>query len=451
MGQEFCPATGVTMEDGLVDIEAEEAVIGAILINPSIYSEISTILTEDGFYIYRNKIIWRAYTNLLKRRSAIDYITVCAELKDMKLLDEVGGASYLTSLIGRTPSSLNAVHYADIVNRQAIRRAIVLAANQIATLAYNHESADDTLISDSAKLLQSISKSRKGEPKLDQLAQHHKEEVERNAKTDDSQLGIKFGIPDLDKLLGLGLQKKFVILAGRPGVGKSSLSIQAAISCAEQGKIAAIFSFEMSADELMNVIISMKTGIDSQNLKIGRLTDEEWAVHRAAVEYVSTLKDRLFLFDCAGASLQYIKNKCLELQMSVGLDLVVIDYMMLVSDYVKLELNDRANALTRDLKLIKQELDIALIAIHHMNRSIEHRGDRTPQLSDLNEGGEKDPDIVAFLHPTKGEDIEQILKPITITFAKHRGGPEGKVDLYFKRHCTTFVQKVKEKTWTSIK
>jgi replicative DNA helicase len=434
--------------------EAEGAVIGSVLINPELYSELSQFLTPQDFRIYRNRWIWEAFTRLDKNKSPIDILTVLSELEEMKVAKEIGGLAYLTQLAEVPPNSANAISYGRIVERESVRRKLTQAASAIANDASNSQKSLEELIADSIARVQTASvASRKTHKNILQLAEEHKKVITQMSREPNAHLGIMTSWPDVNKLLGFGLQKKFMILAGRPGWGKTSMAIQIALEAAKQGKVAAIFSLEMDESQLTNVIMSMLTGIDNQRLAVGKLTTEEWEIYNKASIALGTLRDKLILISEPMMSVPEIRSKCLSIRATLGLDLVIIDYLLRINGYEKYEQNDRANFLTADLAALKAELDCALILVHHMNRAFEHRGGNEPQLSDLNEGGERDPDIVAFLHPDKDAITAHDIVAVYLSFVKHRGGPTGRVSLLFRGSCTTFITPVlkdlkESKQWT---
>ena len=425
----------------LENIEAEQALIGAILINPDEFAEVTQFLKKDDFSIWRNKWVWAAFERLADKKMPIEYLTTVSELKGMKLLREIGGDAYITSMITACPDSTNAITYGKIVAELSQRRKLIASATLIANEAHNTaKPIEDVVANCIANIQDTLSIKDSSFKSLDTLLLEHEITIKEMADKKDASLGIMTHLVDVDKMLGFGLQKKFMILAGRPGVGKTSLAIQIALEAVKQGKHVAIFSLEMDSAQLMNVMMSMLTKIDSQRLALGRLDADEWDRYRIESENLGKLADRLHIFTVPSATPQYIKTMCMNLKMREPLDLVIVDYLLLMGGYDnKMEEHVRANKLTIDLVKVKSELGCAFIVIHHMNRSIEHRADADPILSDLNEGGEIAPDIVAFLYKRKDAVTPAGLIQVRLTFAKHRNGPTGFVDLLFNGPYTWFM------------
>jgi replicative DNA helicase len=423
------------------NITAEENVIGSVLVNPKAYIELVQFIAPDDFYLVRHRWIWTAFNNLQDRRVPIDYVTVCSELKSMKLLDDAGGDAYLSWLIEKTSNTSNVVHYGRLVETCSIRRKLIYAAGAIATEAQgNTASPVEEVVANCVSQLQVASASgRKKRKSIPQLLSEHRSIIEERSKSETSSIGILFNLPDLDKLLGSGLQKRFMLLAGRPGVGKTSLAIQGALEAVKLGKTVVIFSLEMDESQIVNILLSMLSKINSQALAIGMLSPEEWKAYDKAASELEAMKNRLIIDADPVASIQTMRAKCLEIKSVGPLDLVIIDYLMKIKGYSTLEPNDRANLLTLEIASLRAELDVALILVHHMNRAIEHRADGEPVLSDLNEGGERDPDIVAFLYKAKDVLQSGSMVPIRLTLVKHRHGPTWPpVELLFEGACTTF-------------
>jgi replicative DNA helicase len=430
------------------DINAEQATIGSVFIQPDAYYEISQFLTAGNFYLVRHQRIWAAFDFLCSMNIPIDFLTVNNQLDKSGMLEDIGGASYLTLLLTCVPTSINAVPYAKIVKEKYIRRKLIEDANKIVTSAYDGTIDVADVISGAAGAVQKTAEEMSfgdGSMKsIRQLASEHYQLTSEMVAHPDAGIGLDTGLIDLNKQLGGSLKKKFILLAGRPGVGKTSLALQIAITVARKMKTVMIFSLDMDdAAQLTNILISIMTGINNQLLEVGKITPEEREKYRSALDEIATLP--LFIDDTMPMTIPSIRAKCLTIKATKGLDLVVIDYLMLIDGYGSREENDRANLMTRDLKLLKKELDVPLIVIHHMNRAIEKRSEGEPILSDLNEGGEKDPDIVMFVYEPKDSFEVGKYDRRKISFAKHRGGAKGKIELLFDGPCTTFRNMARQK------
>ena len=426
--------------------EAEEATIGAVLINPDILSELCQIVDDKDFYIIRHQWIWQAYLKLQSSKTPIDFLTLTTELKNMKVLEEIGGSAYLTALLNQVPSSLHADAYAKSVLAEAIRRRLIASANEIASMAYDTTKEVTEIVSDCAASFQKATIIKREETKsVTQLAIDHQTKVRKNSQSEEVELGIKFALSEMDRVLGYGLKKVFMMVAGRPGSGKTSLSIQFAIEAARQGNSVAFFSLEMSGEQLMNVIMSILTGIDSQRLEAGKLTSVEWITYDNKMAELAKFEKNLHIEIVTGATIQEIRSRCLLLETTEGLDLIVVDYLLRMGDFKRMDENDRANNLSLGLADLQKELRCALIVIHHMNRSFEHRQDGIPILADLTEGGERDPDIVFFLTVKKDAIPIRGVIPVMGSFVKHRNGPTSRVELFFNLSCTTFMNSMPQR------
>ena len=418
--------------------EAEEALIGSILINPDAYLEVAGFLQADDFYIHRHRFIWQAICRLQERRSSLDLLTVSDELDRLGCLVEIGGPAYLSALIGGTPTSVHAEAYARIVEQTAVRRRMLEAANQVAKLAYQQDAALETVIEDSERAIFAVSQRplgrdlRPASTVLDELF----DQVEQRSKQ-NGIFGIPTGFIDLDRLLGGMQPSDLLIVAGRPGMGKTSLLLST-IRCAAQThkKCVALFSLEMSAGQMAQRLVSQQTGIDSQRLRTGRLNEHEWPLFTESVEAIS--ETRLFLDDTPAITPSQLSAKCRRLQAERGLDLVVIDYLQLMSGGGRFENRTQEIAhISRQLKVLARELNLPVLAAAQLSRAVEQRADKRPVLSDLRESGsiEQDADVVLFLY--RPEDKEPLTQ-VEVEVAKHRNGPVGQVKLAFNPAATRF-------------
>jgi len=423
--------------------EAEEAVVGAVLINPEAYYDVAQFLNADDFYVHRNKWIWEAYVRLHEQRIPVDLLTLSEELDRNNQLAEVGGSAYLTSLINQVPSSLNAESYGRIVEGHSVRRKMITAANKIASIAYNESSTVDEVMNEAEKAVFNVSERRLKHdlvPISDVLSDYY-DRVDELAKRPEEIHGVPTGFTDLDKMLG-GLQPSdFLIIAGRPGQGKTGFLLSIAKNAGlTHKKHVAIFSLEMSNEQVVQRLIAQQTGISSQNLRNGKLEKNEWELFNHAIEVFSDT--HIYLDDTPAVTPLQLRTKCRRLHMEFGIDLVIIDYLQLMGGDTR---NDNrvqeVSHISRSLKVLARELNVPVFAAAQLSRAVEQRADKKPMLSDLRESGslEQDTDIVMFIYRPdeyeKDNDKNNITK---ILVAKHRNGPVGEIDLIFRGEITKF-------------
>ncbi len=423
--------------------EAEEAVIGAVLINPEVYYDVAQFLSADDFYIHRNQWIWEAFTRLHEQRIPVDLLTLSEELDRVGQLAEIGGSAYLTSLINQVPSSLNAESYGRIVEGHSIRRKMIAAANKIASIAYNESSTVDDVMNEAEKAVFGVSERRLKhdlQPISSVLSDFY-DHIDELAKNPEDIHGVPTGFIDLDKMLG-GLQKSdLLIIAGRPGQGKTGLLLSIAKNAGlTHKKHVAIFSLEMSNEQVVQRLIAQETGIDSHRLRNGKLRENEWALFTHAVEVFSDTK--IFLDDTPAITPLQLRTKCRRLHMEYGIDLIIIDYLQLMGGDSR---NDNrvqeVSHISRSLKVLARELNVPVLTAAQLSRAVEQRTDKRPMLSDLRESGslEQDADIVMFIYrPDQYEKDSEKQNVAEIIVAKHRNGPVGSVELIFRGALTKF-------------
>ncbi|MDD5368120.1 MAG: replicative DNA helicase [Anaerolineaceae bacterium] len=408
--------------------DAEEAVIGAILINPEAYYDVAQFLQPDDFYIHRNQWAWNAFTRLHERRVPIDFLTVCEELDQMGHLAEIGGPAYLTALIQQVPTSLHAEAYGHIIEENSIRRRMLTAANEVAKLAYNQHNSVDTVIDEAEKAIFGISerRTRHDLQPIQQVLSEYYDRIDQLSRRGNEMLGVPTGLTDLDHLLG-GLQKSdLLIIAGRPGMGKTGFLLSVAKNAAQKHKKhVAIFSLEMSNEQLVQRLIAQETGIDSQRLRTGQLGEDEWPLFTHAIEVLSDTQ--IFLDDTPAITPLQLRTKCRRLHLEYELDLIIVDYLQLMSGDTR---NDNrvqeVSYISRNMKVLARELNIPVLCAAQLSRAVEQRADKMPQLSDLRESGslEQDADIVMFIHRPDALDKDTVKQNIAdIIVAKHRNGP----------------------------
>ena len=423
---------------------AEEAVLGAVLINTETYYDVAQFLQPDDFYIIRNRWIWEAFTRLNEHRQPLDYLTVIAELEQQGQLAEAGGPAYIMTLINQTPTSLHAEAYGRIVEQTAVRRRMLSAANDLAKLAYDQSRSVDTVLDEAEKSVFGISERRirKDLQPIQQVLSEVYDKVDRMSQRGDEIMGVPTGLIDLDRLLG-GLQKSdLLIIAGRPGMGKTGFMLSIAKNAAQKHKKhVAFFSLEMSNEQLVQRLIAQETGIDTQRLRTGKLNDDEWPLFTHAIEVLSDTK--VFLDDTPAITPLQLRTKCRRLHSEYNLDLVVVDYLQLMTGDSRIDNRvQEVSYISRNLKVLARELNVPVLAAAQLSRAVEQRTDKKPVLSDLRESGsiEQDADIVMFIHrPDALEKDSPRANIAEIIVAKHRNGPtHSGIELVFLNNLARF-------------
>ena len=424
--------------------EAEEAVLGSLLIDPDAIIKIASFLTPDDFYREKSGWIYQAILDLHERREPADFVTLVDELERRNQIQQIGGTAYITSLINSVPTAVHVEHYAHIVERTAILRRLISTAGQIAALAYEESEDVDEVVDRAEQLIFNVSEQRIRHDltpvrqvmhgvvdRLDYLHRHRGE-----------LLGVPSGFSQLDKLLG-GFQKSdLIILAARPSVGKTSLALNIAANAAKRyGQRVAFFSLEMSSEQLVQRLLSAETGINQQKLRLGEIGDEDWPMLMEAAGVLS--ETLLFIDDTPAISALELRTKARRLQAEHGLDMVIVDYLQLMRGETRTENRvQEISYISRSLKSLARELEVPLIALSQLSRAVESRSDHVPQLSDLRESGaiEQDADIVMFIYREDMVKENSERKNIAdVIVAKHRNGPTDKVPLFFDKALTRFA------------
>lgn len=423
--------------------EAEEAVIGSILINPEAYYDVAQFLQPDDFYIHRHRWIWETFTRLHEQRTPVDFLTVSEELDQMEQLAEVGGPAYLTALINNVPTSLHAEAYGHIIEESAIRRRMLAAANQVAKLAYQEDNSIVTVMDEAEKAIFGVSERRltRDLQSIRQVLSEYYDRIDQLAGRDEDIYGVPTGFIDLDRLLGGMQPSDFLIIAGRPGMGKTAFMISAAKTAAQiHKKRVAIFSLEMSNEQLVQRLLAQETGIDSQRLRTGKLEEDEWPIFTHAIEVLSDT--HIFLDDTPALTPLQLRTKCRRLHLEYQLDLIMVDYLQLMSSGTRSENRvQEVSYISRNMKVLARELNVPVLAAAQLSRAVEQRADKEPQLSDLRESGslEQDADIVMFIHRPEVYEKDTLKKNIAqIKIAKHRNGPTGTIELIFRSKLAKF-------------
>ena len=427
------------------NIEAEQSVLGSLLIDPDAIIKVGIFLRPEDFYRETHQIIYRAIVALHERRSPADFVTLVDELARQDQLDFVGGAAYLTSLINLVPTSIHVEHYGHIVERTSLMRRLISAAGEIAGLAYEEREEIDEVIDQAERILFDVSQRRinKTLVPIGEIIKDYYDRIEFLVEHRDETLGVPTGFRALDQILG-GLQPSdLIIIAARPGVGKTSMALGIAANAAlKHNSVVAIFSMEMSNSQLVQRMISSNTGIDSQRLRLGLIHDGEWEQFTQAS---ASLSDSLiFVDDTPSPSPIEIRTKARRLAAEFDLDLVIIDYLQLMQGGDRRRENrvQEISYITRSLKGLGRELNVPVVALSQLSRGVESRESHVPRLSDLRESGsiEQDADVVLFIY-REGMYEDNSDRPgiADIIVAKHRNGPTGKISLRFEPSHAKFV------------
>ena len=378
-----------------------------------------------------------------EQRIPVDMLTLSEELDRKNQLAEIGGPAYLTSLVNQVPSSLNAESYGRIVEGHSIRRKMIDAANKIASIAYNEDSTVDHVMDEAEKAVFNVSERRLKHDlqPISAVLSDYYDRIDDLAKRDDEIFGVPTGFVDLDKILG-GLQPSdFLIIAGRPGQGKTGFLLSIAKNAGlTHKKHVAIFSLEMSNEQVVQRLIAQETGIDSQRLRNGKLREEEWPLFTHAIEVFSDT--HIYLDDTPAITPLQLRTKCRRLHMEFGIDLVIIDYLQLMGGDTRTDNRvQEVSYISRNLKVLARELNVPVLAAAQLSRAVEQRSDKRPMLSDLRESGslEQDSDIVMFIYrPDQYEKETDKQNIAEIIIAKHRNGPVGSVELIFRSALAKF-------------
>jgi replicative DNA helicase len=431
--------------------ESEEAVLGSVLLNPEVLPELLAFLRADDFYFLDHRFIWEAMLTLHERGDHIDPVTLAEEMRYRKdrdqqtYLDKIGGPAKITYLINSTPTHIHAETYGRLVERLAVRRRLLDAASAIAKSALNDEAELEEVIDRAEKSLFAVTEQRLRQDvvPMSVAVREYLERMEDLYDHRDEPMGLPTGFADLDKMLG-GMQRSdLIIVAARPGVGKTSFMLSIALNAARARNTdvrVAIFSLEMSREQLLQRFFSAETGINSQKLRLGDLDAQQWGRFVEATARLDKL--HIYIDDTPAITVQAIRTKCRRLQQEFGLDLIIVDYLQLMGSGVKNENRvQEISFISRGLKEIARELNVPLLTAAQLSRAVEQRSNKRPQLSDLRESGsiEQDADIVMFIYRDEVYNREtETPNQAEILIEKHRNGPTGMINLAFVRELTLF-------------
>lgn len=416
--------------------EAEESVLGAILIDKDAIIVISEFLKAEDFYDETNAIIFGAMLKLHDQRKPIDILTVTDILKKEKLLKGVD-SNYFTELVSTVPTAANVEHYARIVKEASTKRSLIRAGTSIAELGYDDNKETKEVLDQAESSIFAISQgniTRGFIPIKDTLTQSF-DRIDELHKGGEGLRGVKTGFVELDKILS-GFQKaNLIILAARPGQGKTAITLNMAQYIATQDKKpVAIFSLEMSKEELVDRFLVSQADVDAWRLKTGKLSEEDFTKLSDAMGQLAEAP--IYIDDTPGLNLAEMRSKARRLHMEHNLGLIIVDYLQLVDPGRKVENRvQEVSIVSQALKNLARELNVPVLSASQLSRAVEHRGERRPQLADLRESGaiEQDADVVMFLYrPDVELDASSKNIPTKVLIAKHRNGPTGEIDLLFR-------------------
>lgn len=427
--------------------EAERSVLGSALLDKDALFDVVELLTDDDFYNETHKEIFRAITDLYRKSAPVDALTVSEELKKRNSLEMVGGRAYIAALSADVPSTSNAAEYANIISQKASLRRLIATADDIMQKSYE-ENMETNAILDFAErgIFEIAQKGQKSDyAHIKDVLLENINIIDKMSQMEGNLTGLTTGFRDLDQMTSGLHRSDLIILAARPAMGKTAFALSVAQQAAIKGGASVmIFSMEMSKEQLGQRLLSMESRIDMQDLKTGKLERKDWDQINMALDVLS--RADINIDDTPGISIMEMKNKCRRLKAERGLDLVVVDYLQLMSMEGKKNESrtQEISTLSRNLKLLARELDCPVIVLSQLSRAPEQRPNHRPMLADLRESGsiEQDADIVIFLYRDEyyNEDTE---KPgeCEVIVAKHRSGPTGTVDVTWLGKYTRFADK----------
>ncbi|MFC1711264.1 replicative DNA helicase [Patescibacteria group bacterium] len=420
------------------NLDAEVSVLGSLLIDKDAIVNVAPILRPEDFYKDSHLKIFKVILELFDNRDPIDLITITDKLKKQKNLTKAGGSAYLASLVENVPTSAHIEMYAKIVKDAATKRELISAATQLAEFSFDESMEVGEILDKGEQSIFSLSQKN-----LEQNFIHIKDVLAESfdrlddlSKRDSSLRGVPTGLTDLDDALAGMQQSNLLILAGRPGLGKTALALNIAANAAIEGKApVGFFSLEMSKEELVDRLLVARGDIDAWRLKTGRLTEKDFTKLSDAMGQLA--ETPLFIDDTPGISILEMRTKARRLKVEQGIQLIIMDYLQLARSSRRFESRvQEVSEISQGLKNLARELKIPVLAISQLSRAVEARGTKEPQLADLRESGaiEQDADVVMFLYRKEDEEMENI----NLKIAKHRNGPLRTIPLRFKGERISF-------------
>lgn len=435
------------------NIEAEQSVLGAMLIDKEAIAKATEILSAEDFYREAHRVIFSAMLEIYNKNEAVDMITVTDILRRDNKLEDVGGIAYITSLANVVLTAANVKYHAEIVAEKSVLRQLVKVSTEIAAMGYEANDEVGVLLDTAESRILEISnrKKRADFTPISAVLMDSVQNIEKLLNNKGGLTGIPTGFNDLDKLTSGLHPSDFIILAARPSMGKTALALNIVQNVALRAhkrvggnpRSVAFFSLEMSKEQLVNRMLCAEANIDSQRLRIGEMNDKDWDALWAACDTMS--KAKIYIDDTAGITVMDMRGRARRLKAEHGLDLIVVDYLQLMQGSGKRNTSgDRqqeVSEISRSLKALARELDVPVLALSQLSRGVEARQVKRPMLSDLRESGslEQDADIVAFLYREDYYNPETENKHTELIIAKHRNGPVDTVNLFFHKQFTKFV------------
>ena len=428
------------------NIDAEKSLLGAILISEESLPDVTEIVKPEDFYDDRHEAIFDAMWSLYEKHRPVDLLTVTAELRSKKTLQKSGGSTYLSELTNYVPTAAHAKAYAELISKAAVRRRLIAAAADITEKAYDEESETPELLGEAEKSLFEVSDQnvKNDLVSISDLLGETFDRLEELQKNKGAISGLKTGYPDFDRITAGFHRSDLVILAARPAMGKTALALNFASNVATiNGQSVLIFSLEMGREQLINRMLADASGIDSFKLETGNFSGDDFSRISEAMANLSEAP--IFIDDTPGMTVLEMRTKARRAAHEHDLGMIIVDYLQLMSGSSKRSAENRVqevSEISRGLKLIARELNVPVIALSQLSRSVESRQPQIPMLSDLRESGsiEQDADLVMFLYREDYYNPETDRQSITdLILAKHRRGSTGHIELYFDKERVRFM------------
>ncbi len=425
------------------NIEAERSVLGSLLIDPDGYNKISGSLRPEDFYRHSHKRMFEAIQALGERSEPPDFVTVCEELERMQALEEAGGEVYVSSVANEVPSAFHVEYYAEIVRRASVLREIIDGASEIARMAMNSDAESGEVLDKAESIIFAIAKQtdlREYLPIREVLTEFF-DQLDFRHDHPDVLSGIPTGFDTLDALTGGFQRSDLVIVAARTGIGKTTFLLNACRNAARKNDVpVGIFTLELSADQLVQRLVSLEAQIDSRLLREADLQDMDFQRIGRAIGELS--ESPIYIDDSPTLSILQLRGKARRMQAERNIGLIVLDYLQLMHGSRTDNRVQEISEITRSLKGLARELNVPIVAGAQLSRAVEQRGESRPRLSDLRESGsiEQDADVVIFLYPEDADSVEGGPVNIACEVAKHRNGPVGRLTLRFTRNMGRFEE-----------